>query len=217
MKYKVFAAATTAVICLLTLTACTTQRTVDAMKPNLTLTFTYEQGLRHEPSYAVWIEDETGYCTTVYVTGKAAESSWGGAERPYVLPIWSGIREKEVDVVAQATPKENAVIQFNIPDEFAGKKITLYLEANASFDFNDYYKEGLKAEQIGFNDVNGQPSMLWSAEIDPARQKVGETPLELAGAGDVLGNNHKVHDNLTNVTSAKKLLVNIIVKYDFVK
>lgn len=217
MKYKVFVMALTALICLSVLTACTPERTMDAMKPNITITFSYGEGLRYSPSYTVWIEDESGYHSTVYATKKVAENSWGGAERPYVLPIWSGVREKDVDAVARATPKDNATIQFNIPDEYAGKKITLYLEANASYDYNDYYKEGLKAEQVGFSDVNGQPSMLWSAEIDPSKQKVGETSLELAGAGDVLGNNHIVHDNLTNVTTAKKLLTDIMLKYDFVK
>jgi hypothetical protein len=217
MKLKAFSITLIVLLSMSVLTACTPERSVNAMKPNVTMTFDYAEGLRYEPSYAVWIEDESGYHTTVYVTKKAAQSSWGNGERDYVLPIWFGVREKDVDAVAGATSKGSANIQFNIPDEFAGKKITLYMEANASYDYNNYYKENLKESTPGYSDVNGQPSMLWTVEIDPNRQKTGETSMTLAGAGDVLGNNHRVHNDLTNVSTAKKLLTDIKVKYDFVK
>lgn len=216
MKSKAFILALAVIIFLSSLTACMPDRTLDAMKPNITITFTYAESLRHSPSYAVWIEDESGYHVTVYATRMAAEN-WKKEQWASVLPIWYGVREKDVDAVTGATSKGGAIIQFNIPDEFAGKKITLFLEANASYDYNDYYKEGLKKEQVGFSGVNGQPSMLWSLQLDPGEQKIGEATMKPAGAGDVLGNNHKVHDNLINVTAAKKLLLDIKVRYDFVK
>ena len=204
-----------ALLFLCVLPSCSQNRTVDAMKPNITITFAYEEDLRYDPSYAVWIEDESGYHATVYATKKAAQN-WDREQWAPVLPIWYGVREKDVDAVAGATSKGSANIQFNIPEEFAGKKITLYLEANASFDYNRYYSEELKETMPGYSGNNGQPSMLWTLEIDSAKQKTGEETMKLAGAGEVLGNNHKVHHDLTNMTTAKKLLTGIMVKYDFV-
>lgn len=206
-----------ALISLIALTAgCAASKTVDAIKPNITISFSYAEELRYLPSYAVWVADESGTRATLYATGKAAANRWGGPERPSALPIWSGIRETNVDTVSSATPISKAFIQCNLPQQFGRKKLKLYIEANSSFDYNDYYKQGLQSGQEGYNDVNGQPSMLWMAELDPAQVR-GETAPILVGAGEVMGADHGIHDNLSHVTTAKELLRAITVKYDFIK
>jgi hypothetical protein len=182
-------------------------------KANLTVSFTYSKNVSHLPSYAVWVRDESGRTATLYATGKAAKNNFGGAQRPSALPIWSGIREADVDAVSSATPTGNVTLPCNVPQDFAGKKLELFIEANASFDFNDYYKENLKSGEEGYNDVNGQPSVIWTAQIDPA-QKSGEAEPSLAGTGEILGSDHDMHD-LAHVTTAKDLLQDIDIKYDF--
>ena len=113
-----------------------------------------------------------------------------------------------------ATPGGRALLQCNIPGRLTGEKLKLYIEANASFDFNDYYRQDIKAGEEGYSDVNGQPSMLWMAELDPS-QVIGETAFHLVGAGEVMGDDHAVHDDLGHVSTGKELLWDIIVKYDF--
>ncbi len=197
-------------------TGCKAPKTIDTTKPHIAISFSYNEGLRYSPSYAVWAEDESGNTATLYATGKAAANRWGGAERSSVLPIWSGVREANVDAVSSATPSKKAMIQFNIPEQFHGQKLKIFIEANASFDYNDYYKQGLRKGVEGYNDVNGQPSMLWVADLDPSPIR-GEVAPVSVGSGDVLGADHAVHADLSNVTTAKELLKNITIKYDFIE
>lgn len=194
---------------------CSSPKAVDVMKPHVTISFSYNEGLRYSPSYAIWAEDGSGNRTTLYATGKAAANRWGGAERPSALPIWSGIREANVDTVSGATPSDKAQIQCNLPQQLAESKFKLFIEANASFDYNDYYKQDLQEGDEGYSDVNGQPSVLWTAEIDPAQVR-GEAAPVLAGTGSVTGADHKIHDDMSNVTTAKELLKDITIKFDFI-
>jgi hypothetical protein len=160
----------------------------DTSKPYVTVSFAYAEGLRYPPSYAVWVEDEMGSTATLYATAKAAT---GLKNRPGALPVWSGLRE--ADVTSGATPKEKDSLTLNIPDAFAGQKLTLFIEANASYDYNDYYADGLKQGDEGYNDVNGQPSAVWSAAVDMTAPSGAASPT-LTGVGDVLGTDHELHD-----------------------
>lgn len=195
---------------------CADQNKVDVTKPHVTLSFSYNEGLRYLPTYAIWVEDESGNLATLYATKKAADNRWGGADRSEVLPIWFGIREANVDTVSSATPSGKVKIQRNLPDQFIGKILKLFIEANASFDYNEFYKEGLMLGDEGYCDVNGQPSMLWVAELDQEKLHDDVSP-SLVGAGDVVGANHEVNNDLDNVTSAKALLKDLSVKYDFIE
>jgi len=204
-----------AILCAATLlSGCTKKNTVDASKPHVSLTFTYGKELKYAPTYAIWVEDEEGHRATLFVTNKIARSNWG-ADRASVLPIWSGIREQNVDAVSEATQSNKAKLQCNLPKDFSDKKLTLFLEVNASFDYNEYYREGLKRGEEGYNDVNGQPSMLYRAELDP-RTVRGQAPVTLVGAGEVMGTDHTVYDDLSHVSTAKEILLDVVVTYDFI-
>jgi hypothetical protein len=196
------------------LTGCTKKKAVDANKPYVSLSFAYGKELKHPPTYAVWVEDESGHRATLFVTNKIAKSNWG-ADRASVLPIWSGIREENVDAVSEATQSNKAKLQCNLPEDISDKKLTLYIEVNASFDYNDYYSEGLKRGEEGYSDVNGQPSMLYHTELDPKAVR-GQAPVTLVGTGEVMGIDHAVHDDLSHVSTAKEILTDIVVTYDFI-
>lgn len=182
----------------------------DKDKPYVSVSFGYAEGLKYAPSFAVWVEDEAGNTATLYATAKAAADSWGGQKREGVLPVWKGAREG-ADVVSGATPQNGAALTMNIPGAFVGKKLTLFIEANASYDYNDYYAEGLKESDTGYNDVNGQPSVLWTMTLDPAVPDGSAAP-ELAGTGEVLGADHEVHE-AEHLTTAAELLTGITVEW----
>lgn len=185
---------------------------VDASKPTMTVSFVYADGLRYAPSYAIWVQDEAGNTATLYATGKAAKDSWGGQPRDNVLPVWKGVRA--ADVTSGATPAQKADLTVNIPDSFAGKTFTLFIEANASYDYNDYYAEGLKEGDEGYNNVNGQPSAVWTATIDASAD--GSAAPKLTGTGDVLGADHEVHD-AQKLTTAAELLKGIKITWQLAK
>lgn len=193
----------------LLLAGCTPKATLDTSVPYVAVSFTYEPGLRYAPSYAIWAQDDEGHRATLFVTGKAAGKNFRNA-RPAALPVWFGFQNTNTDAVSGATPSGKLDLKRNLPEELRGKKLTLTIEANASYDYNDYYKEGLKAGQEGYNDVNGQPSVLWSVSLDPASDAA--VGAQLVGAGDVLGADSAMHQDLSHVTTAKDLLQNITVQ-----
>ena len=186
----IFALLLTAVL----LTACAPHAPeADTSKPHATVSFTYADGLKYAPSFAVWVEDEAGNAATLFATGMAVT---GLKNRPETLPVWSG--KREADAASGATPADKAELTLNIPDAFAGKKLTIFIEANASYDYNDFYAEGLEEGTEGYSDVNGQPSAIWTADMDTAQ--AGAATLEPTAAGDVLGADHDLHGT-QNITA----------------
>ncbi len=181
----------------------------DSTEPAISVSFGYADGLRYAPSYAIWVQDEAGNTATLYATGKAAT---GLENRPGALPVWKGV--SEADVTSGATPNKEADLTLTIPAAFAGKKLTLFIEANASFDYNDYYAKGLAESDEGYSDVNGQPSVVWTADIDTSVS--GSATPVLAGTGEVLGADNELHD-VQNLTTATELLTAIQVSWDVAK
>ena len=188
------AAILTLLLCVALLPACA-QHTpeADLSKPYVTVSLSYADGLKYAPSFAVWVEDEAGNTATLFATDKTAT---GLKNRPEALPVWTGLRE--ADAASGATPKDKAELTLNIPDEFAGKKLKIFVEANASYDYNDFYAEGLEEGASGYSGVNGQPSAVWTADMDTAQS--GSATLEMTATGDVLGADHDLHGT-TNITA----------------
>ena len=172
----------------------------------ISVSFGYTDGLRYAPSYAIWVQDEAGNTATLYATGKAAT---GLENRPGALPVWKGV--SEADVTSGATPNKVADLTLHIPAAFAGKKLKLFIEANASFDYNDYYAKALGPNDEGYSDVNGQPSAVWTADIDMSAS--GSATPTLAGMGDVLGADNELHD-AQHLTTAAELLTNIEITWE---
>ena len=165
---------------------------------------------------AVWVQSGDESPETVFVTQGAGEKEWWFAwERPGALPVWDGIKTKEkdikIDAVSGATPSgEVHTVFWQIPDKYNGKALTVFLEANVSFDYNDFYNK--QENTPGYSDVNGQPSIVWHASFAVDDQPQEVTP-EIIGHGNVLGSDNVLEPDLSNITTARDLFEYISVKY----
>ena len=167
---------------------------------------------KSEPQFAVWLEDADGnYIKTIYVTGKASKKSWVFSPkegRPESLPVWYNACKQEaaaatsaddgqqLDAVTSATPKGGVIFSTEIED----KSYIIKAEFNTSFDYNDFYTK----KSTG---VNGQPSVVYSAEIPEGFSKEsGEIKLAFAGCGSLDGSDGELHTDDSNLTTAKSIV-----------
>lgn len=168
------------------------------------------------PQMVVWIQSGDETPKTIFVTRGAGEKKWWFAsERPGALPVWDGIKTKEkdikIDAVSGATPSgEVHTVSWQIPVEYKGKELTVFLEANVSFDYNDYYNK--EENTPGYSDVNGQPSIVWRASFMVDEQPQEVTP-EIIGHGNALGVDTVLDPDLSNITTARDLFGYISIQY----
>lgn len=169
------------------------------------------------PQIAVWMtEPESSFQKTIYITERGARNSWILADaRPSATPVWNGIRSQEhqldIDGISGATPSgELHTIIWPIPPALSAKTINIYIEANVSFDYNDYYSDD--ESRKGYSGVNGQPSLIWKTVVNLTDTDAGYTPI-IIGHGNVNGADSQVHEDLTNVTTARNLFNYIKVHY----
>ena len=168
------------------------------------------------PQMAVWVEADGSAPETVFVTQGAGQDKWMFADRrPGALPVWSGIRpekeDPEIDAVTGATPGGNShTIRWKIPNTYNGKILSVFIEANVSFDYNDFYTKDKTSP--GFSDVNGQPSVVWQAEF-AADNIPRQLPPEIAGHGHVLGKDSAIDPDMTHITTAAALFDYIGISY----
>jgi len=168
------------------------------------------------PQMAVWVQSGDETPETVFVTQGAGEKKWWFAsERPGALPVWDGIKTEEKDIkldaVSGATPSgEVHTVFWQVPDKYNGKNISVFLEANVSFDYNDFYTK--EENTPGYSDVNGQPSIVWRASFTVDEQPQEVTP-KIIGHGNVLGSDTVLAPDLSNITTASDLFGYISVKY----
>ena len=203
---------------------------IDTDRPHLAITLAYNLEVYQKPAfflpksyptYAIWIEDKsTGSVSTVYVTGKAGKNEWTMADsRPESIPVWYGLTALEktegqltVDAVSGATQEgEAAEILWQVPDDLVGKKIDLYIEANSSFDYNDYYTKS--EDGPGYSGTNGQPSLIWHAELDLSENISDPVTPEIIGHGHVLGSDHQIDPDVSRITTARETFEYIGIKY----
>ena len=167
---------------------------------------------KSEPQFAVWLEDADGnYIKTIYVTGKASKKSWVFSPkegRPESLPVWYNASKQragaagsaddgqQLDAVTSATPKGGVIFSTEIEDE----SYIIKAEFNTSFDYNDFYTK----KSTG---VNGQPSVVYSAEIPEGFSKEsGEIKLAFAGCGSLDGSDGELHTDASKLTTAKSIV-----------
>ena len=164
------------------------------------------------PTYAVWLEQhDSNTVKTMYVTAKAGQNKWILADsRPESLPVWYGIQKKEeaeyssnVDAVSGATQSgETAVIYWPVPSELLNTEVDVYIEANNSFDYNDYYSKNRQAE--GYSGANGQPSLVWKATILLKDEDVEGIEPDIIGHGQGLGKDHQIYPDVSRITTARE-------------
>lgn len=168
------------------------------------------------PQLAVWVEDDNGDVETVFVTQGAGQDKWMFADsRPGALPVWSGFRSEkqglDVDAVSGATPSgEVYTISWQIPEKYQGKNLTVFIEANVSFDYNDFYTK--EENNPGYSDVNGQPSVIWksSFKVDDKPRQISP---EIIGHGHVLGKNSEIDSDMSGITTAAELFNYMNITY----
>jgi len=192
---------------------------IDFNQPYLEFKFTYNYDVyqkpsffmpKSQPTFAIWLmEKNSGAVQTIYVTGKAGKNKWILAEaRPESVPVWYGAREKEtldeyvsIDAISGATPSgETAVILWQVPRHLRDKQVAVFIEANNSYDYNAYYTKQKGTD--GYSAENGQPSLIWRAEIDFAKPTDEDILPEIIGHGSVLGEDHQIDPDISKITTA---------------
>lgn len=160
------------------------------------------------PLIAIWVEDEQGnLIKTLYVSSKLFNIN-----RPAALPVWAhktnaaSENNQFVDGVSSASHKGNQVI---FVEQVPLENAKVCIELNRSYDYNDYYKSGLKPGDIGYNaDFSGQPSLIYQAAI-PEEAGVSELNFNLIGHGSEDGSNGDITTNLEHITTGRSLMSKI--------
>lgn len=203
---------------------------LDSSKPYLAVDLTYNFDVYHRPvffmpkshpTFVIWLEEvDTGYRESIFVTHKAGKNDWNFASsRPEAIPVWYGVnkiekrqRRFDIDSVSGATPKNGkARICWQVPERLRDKKAYLYIEANNSFDFNNHYTK--KKGSPGYSGANGQPSLVWKASIDFSRTTPQDILPEIIGHGDLFGENHRLFDDVSTITTAANTFREIRISY----
>ena len=118
----------------------------------------------------------------------------------------------QIDAITGATPSgETAVIQWQVPDRLHTKQVNLFIEANSSYDYNDYYSDQKGA--AGYSGANGQPSLIWKAELDFSRSGDEEITPEIVGHGHLWGKDHQIYTDLSHITTARDTFLYLGIRF----
>ncbi|MGD8665968.1 MAG: hypothetical protein PVI38_06190 [Desulfobacterales bacterium] len=203
---------------------------IDESQPYLEFKLTYNYAVyekpsiflpKSQPTFAIWLQEKSsGNVQTIYVTGKAAENKWILAEaRPESIPVWYGVRQKEplaqgeqVDAISGATPSgDTVVIQWQVPQWLRAKRASIFIEANSSYDYNAYYSD--QKDAAGYSGANGQPSLVWKAELDFSKNGDEEILPEIIGHGHLWGKDHKIYADISRVTTARETFSYMAIQF----
>jgi hypothetical protein len=203
---------------------------IDFSQPYLEFKFTYNYDVyqkpsffmpKSQPTFAIWLmEKNSGAIQTIYVTGKAGKNKWILAEaRPESVPVWYGVWQKatvdenvSIDAITGATPSgETAVIHWQVPRHLRDTQVSVFIEANNSYDYNTYYTK--QKGTAGYSAENGQPSLIWRAEIDFAKTMNEDISPEIIGHGSVLGENHQIDSDISKITTARDTFSYMGIRY----
>jgi hypothetical protein len=198
---------------------------MDPGRPHLRIQLVYNYAVytrpfffkpKSRPSFGIWVKErDNGHTMPVFVTRKAGLNKWHFTKkRPEAIPVWYGIQAGpaggpdldttiDIDAISAATPKgEVATIYWEIPAEFQGHALEIYIEANNSFDFNPHYTKDKGAPQ--YSAANGQPSLIWRAVVDPAAALQSPVTPKLVGHGELFGKTHHIYSDLGKITTAAR-------------
>ncbi|HPG41157.1 MAG TPA: T9SS type A sorting domain-containing protein [bacterium] len=143
----------------------------------------------------------------------------GDGNRLNALPVWSYKRgvidttfgvinyyppasnqpgyPNDIDAVSMATPNTSVqTITWQCPD-LPGGTYTCRIEANKSFDFNEYHN---------YSFYRGQPSTIWEMNIPIANAPDSASTLDYVGYGSIDGSSGALHVPDSTITTADDLL-----------
>lgn len=171
------------------------------------------------PQIAAWIEDTQGeFVKNLYVTKCTAKETWISAPkegRPEALPVWSHKQKSFLsssDILSSASTKDCpdlAEVQLVLEK---GKAYSVFLEVNASFDYNETWPKKAKKDSSNYSGVNGQPSLIYKCDfLAGSKQNLELQPF---GVGSIDGSNGKILENLEGLTTALNIIESAIVLVD---
>jgi hypothetical protein len=182
------------------------------------------------PQTAFWIETADGrFVDSIYVTHRSAAADWrfaAGARRPEALPLWShsrGLRAADglfmpdagrplPDAISGATPEAAFSKTWAPPAGLAPGSYRIRAELNLAYDWNEAYPDKLPTSDPRWSAANGQPSILWEAELVLG---TATTSAELApvGSGSLDGSDGALRSGLEGMTSARRIAASITATY----
>ena len=183
----------------------------------------HESAFGESPTFAIWLEDNTGKSRTVFATRRAAEGDWEGkAEVPVALPMWFEVAQNELgealhsgseginnlDGSTGATPEPGYfLLRVNATP---GIKITAWIEVNLAGDFNDFYKEYDEVLKKEDEYRSGQPALLYKAELE-VLYDFKNVP-ELSGMTLLDQNNRALVKPIQGITTATDIFDEMSIK-----
>ena len=98
-----------------------------------------------------------------------------------------------------------------MPQNLINKNVDVYIEANNSYDYNDYYTK--EKGTPGYSAANGQPSLIWKARLDLSEKMSEAISPEIIGHGHVQGLNHQIDPDVSKITTANETFQYIGIRY----
>ena len=167
-------------------------------------------GYEVQPQVAAWLTTPDGYFVEpLLVTARAAKASWRMAPaegRPEALPVFSHLKTPAADGVSAATSRGETLHDAGLDAGLPAGRYLVWLEVNRSYDYNAAYPKASAG-------VNGQPSVVYRAEIDLGGDGAVEARFSPVGTGSPDGSDGKVRESLAGVDSALELFSSLTVSY----
>lgn len=214
----------------------------DKIEKNMTaqgtfLEIRFTKGSSHNhPLMVFWLEDMQGnFIQTLYIArsigtgifehGKAEQGHWepGAIQRPAALPVWGHKRGQKnkygnylptpedpvADAYTGATPQQSFVLHVKTEQPIK-EKVKLRMEINQSWDWNEFWTNNKYPENKDYK-TSSQPALVYETLINPA-QKDTTYNLQPIGHSHYSGNNGKIYEDLSTLTTAQKIARSVTVK-----
>ena len=160
---------------------------------------------------------------------KIATQSWEGNDnnrRKEALPHWCysrGIQHNDglylptkdkplIDGISGATPKGSFDVKIHPINNVT--RFVVKIEVNHSTDFNEFYNKSAKANDENYSggkQGSGQPALVYAVDIDLSRD-LTFYEAELIGHSSPDGSSGSISEDLSNITTARNIVKNIIIK-----
>lgn len=179
------------------------------------------------PQIAIWAESSVGsLIETFFVSEESAFAEtfeWDGNERRRVdiLPVWrhqftlaSGVEpDGDIDTYSGSTPEHSFSIESYIDEDPEGFYISV--EVNVPNDPNEYYHDQQEETADGYTLPGvGQPSVYYSAFIDPSENK-NYYLMEFVGhGGSSSQQSGDIYYDSSHLTTVHALIEKILVRIE---
>ncbi len=190
----------------------------------------------NHPMMAIWVEDTDGkYLQTLYVNKSVATSIYGHGDkssgewlpgtvrRPAALPYWGHQRGIEAsdglfvpdplnpvpDAYTGPTPPGDFVLKTRTDQVLTGK-VNILFEINQSWDWNDYWNNGLFPDDQDYRG-SAQPAVVYRATIDLSEPEQ-EYVLVPIGHSHYSGADGSLNPDLSTLTTALDIAGEIKVR-----